>query len=164
MPAPVPAGIVYGLYLTLSSWVLFYVATHMSFFKDNCNLADLNTTNGVLVPYCQVGPIIVYVVPCHGAEGHAIRYTLALLGLVHSSEMLTCGMQDLITSLGLSPTAPVTAVYPGQIGKDADLASITVLDQCITEQTYVRDSITRSLLYNQARSHTDLPIVGTLCG
>ncbi len=67
-------------------------------------------------------------------------------------------MQNLITSLGLSPTAPVTAVYPGQTGKDADLASITALDQCITEQTYVRDSITRSLIYNQARSHRNLQV------
>ncbi len=49
------AGIVYGLYLTLSSWVLFYVATHMTFFADKCHLADLNYTNDVLVPYCTVG-------------------------------------------------------------------------------------------------------------
>ncbi len=69
MPAPVHAGIVYGLYLTLSSWVLFYVATHMSFFKDKCNLADLNTTDGVLVPYCEVGHVSLdHVVPCHGAH------------------------------------------------------------------------------------------------
>ena len=49
-----PAGIVYGLYLTLSSWVLYYVATHMTFFSDKCNLADLNTTDKVLRPYCEV--------------------------------------------------------------------------------------------------------------
>ena len=35
------AGIVYGLYLTLSSWVLFYVATHTSFFKDKIHMHDL---------------------------------------------------------------------------------------------------------------------------
>jgi hypothetical protein len=65
-PAPVHAGIVYGLYLTLSSWVLFYVATHMSFFKDKCNLADLNTTDGVLVPYCEVGHVSLdHPAPCH---------------------------------------------------------------------------------------------------
>lgn len=48
------AGIVYGLYLTLSSWVLYYVATHMTFFHDNCHLVDLNTRDEVLVPYCTV--------------------------------------------------------------------------------------------------------------
>lgn len=46
------AGIVYGLYLTLSSWVLFHVATAMTFFTDKCGLADLNTTGGVLRSYC----------------------------------------------------------------------------------------------------------------
>jgi H+-transporting ATPase len=35
------AGIVYGLYLTLSSWVLFYVATHTSFFRDKIRMHDL---------------------------------------------------------------------------------------------------------------------------
>ena len=42
----------YGLYLTLSSWVLFHVATAMTFFSDKCGLADLNTTGGVLRSYC----------------------------------------------------------------------------------------------------------------
>ena len=46
------AGIVYGLYLTLSSWVLFHVATAMTFFPDKCHLADLNTTPPVLEAYC----------------------------------------------------------------------------------------------------------------
>ena len=45
-------GIVYGLYLTLSSWVLFHVATAMTFFPDKCHLADLNTTPPVLEAYC----------------------------------------------------------------------------------------------------------------
>lgn len=44
----------YGLYLTLSSWVLFYVATHMSFFHNQCHLADLNTNTDVLTTYCNV--------------------------------------------------------------------------------------------------------------
>lgn len=34
-------GIVYGLYLTLSSWVLFYVATHTSFFRIHAKMHDL---------------------------------------------------------------------------------------------------------------------------
>lgn len=37
-------------------------------------------------------------------------------------------------------------------GKDADTASITVMQQCMTEQKYVRDSVTRSLIYNQVCS------------
>ena len=34
-------GIVYGLYLTLSSWVLYYVATHTSFFREHLKMHDL---------------------------------------------------------------------------------------------------------------------------
>jgi hypothetical protein len=60
-------------------------------------------------------------------------------------------VQGLITKLGLTPDAPVTSVYPGQDGKDANLQGVTALDQCITEQVYVRDGITRSLLYNQVK-------------
>lgn len=47
------AGIVYGLYLTLSSWVLFHVTTGMTFFADKCGLADLNTTGPRLMEYCS---------------------------------------------------------------------------------------------------------------
>lgn len=34
-------GIVYGLYLTLSSWALYYVATHTSFFREHLKMHDL---------------------------------------------------------------------------------------------------------------------------
>ena len=57
------AGIVYGLYLTLSSWVLFYVATHMTFFHDSCHLEDLNTTPGNLQAYCSVRPLLLSTQP-----------------------------------------------------------------------------------------------------
>ena len=40
--ARVSAGIVYGLYLTLSTWVLYYVATKMNFFENQCHLPSLN--------------------------------------------------------------------------------------------------------------------------
>ena len=59
--------------------------------------------------------------------------------------------------MGLAPGAPVTSVYPGQEGKDANLEGVTALDQCITEQIYVRDGITRSLLYNQVQT-AQLPL------
>jgi hypothetical protein len=59
----------------------------------------------------------------------------------------------MITAMGADPGAPITSVYsPAQLaGKDADTSSITVLQQCIAEQVYVRDGITRSLIYNQVR-------------
>ena len=42
-----PAGIVYGLYLTISSWVLFVVVTKSEFFHDHLNMFSLNTQQGV---------------------------------------------------------------------------------------------------------------------
>ncbi len=51
--------------------------------------------------------------------------------------------------------APLSSIpiYAGQMaGKEGNTQAITVMDQCMTEQRYVRDSITRSLIYNQVRS------------
>ncbi len=51
------AGLVYGLYLTLSSWVLFHVATDTTFFT-HMHLADLTTTGDRLRGYClKVGSL-----------------------------------------------------------------------------------------------------------
>ncbi len=36
------AGIIYGLFLTLSTWVLFYTATHKNFFENNIGMFSLN--------------------------------------------------------------------------------------------------------------------------
>jgi len=48
------SGIVYGLYLTLSSWVLFYVATHTSFFSDKIGMHDLRyAPRSVLADHCN---------------------------------------------------------------------------------------------------------------
>ena len=60
--------------------------------------------------------------------------------------------QGLLAEQNIAPTTPVSQVYASQAaGKQADLSGVTALDQCMTEQAYVRDSITRSLIYNQAR-------------
>lgn len=42
-PAPLPprAGIGYGLYLTLSTWALYYVATHTDFFDTQIGMFSL---------------------------------------------------------------------------------------------------------------------------
>lgn len=42
LPHLLCAGIVYGLYLTLSTWILYYVATKMNFFEQSCHLPSLN--------------------------------------------------------------------------------------------------------------------------
>ena len=46
-------GIVYGLYLTFSSWLLFYIATHTSFFNDKIGMHDLRyAPRSVLENWC----------------------------------------------------------------------------------------------------------------
>lgn len=47
------SGIVYGLYLTLSSWVLFYLASRTSFFEDlNIGMFSLDEREGALTSWC----------------------------------------------------------------------------------------------------------------
>ena len=51
------AGIVYGLYLTLSSWVLFYVATHMTFFHDSCHLQVCAAPSSLMCRHFVILPL-----------------------------------------------------------------------------------------------------------
>jgi hypothetical protein len=46
------AGIFYGLFLTLSSWVLFYTATHKDFFANNIGMFSLNYEVGAACNSC----------------------------------------------------------------------------------------------------------------
>lgn len=45
-------GIVYGLYLTLSSWAMFHVATKTSFFADRFGLFSLEDRYITLQAWC----------------------------------------------------------------------------------------------------------------
>jgi hypothetical protein len=46
-------GIVYGLYLTLSSWALYQTAVKTTFFEDNCGLFSLNDQHKHLTTWCH---------------------------------------------------------------------------------------------------------------
>lgn len=52
---------------------------------------------------------------------------------------------------GYSPTALINTVYT-DINKPDNRPYPTVLEQCIAEQRYVRESMTRTLLYAQVGS------------
>lgn len=62
VPSPTPntwrlrnifiVGIVYGLYLTVSSWALFHIAAKTRFFENNIRMYSLNDTLEELVPFC----------------------------------------------------------------------------------------------------------------
>lgn len=104
-------GIVYGLYLTLSSWVFYYVMTHMDFFEDKIGMFSLNERTEAVTQWC---------------------------------------LEDKINPEGWNPDGPVTQAYPdlsqGQLDK---IGNSTLLDQCITEQKYVRGAMSRAALYLQ---------------
>ncbi|GAB4823503.1 hypothetical protein N2152v2_010549 [Parachlorella kessleri] len=105
-------GIVYGLYLTLSSWVLYYVATHMTFFQDKCHMFSLNTENSQLVPWCinQINQRFA-----NGQPAEAVTF---------------CAVPP----------------YAEQVD---NCANYNLLDQCVAEQRYFRNAMTRSLMYLQ---------------
>ncbi|WIA34892.1 hypothetical protein OEZ86_013179 [Tetradesmus obliquus] len=46
-------GIVYGLYLTLSTWVLYHLAAKTSFFENAIGMFSLNDTDAELIPFCS---------------------------------------------------------------------------------------------------------------
>lgn len=106
-------GIVYGLYLTLSTWALYFTATHTQFFRDRCHTFSLNTRAKELNAYCY----------------------------------------NFISSLGYSPTDNICIVpeYRGQgpCVTGGTGRSATIQEQCYAEQFWVRNSMTRSLLYAQ---------------
>ena len=107
------AGITYGLYLTLSSWVLFHVATKTEFFRDRLHLFSLNNREADLTRYCN----------------RHIRE----LGLAAADNICTLaeyGRQGLCL-------------------RGTGLPDVTLLQQCKAEQYYVRDCITRALMYDQ---------------
>jgi H+-transporting ATPase len=47
------SGMVYGLYLTLSSWAFFYVATHTTFFETKFSLPSLDIRTPTLTTWCN---------------------------------------------------------------------------------------------------------------
>ncbi|KAL3143237.1 hypothetical protein ABBQ38_002088 [Trebouxia sp. C0009 RCD-2024] len=110
------SGIVYGLYLTVSSWALFFTASKTQFFRDKCHMYSLNTRRAEVYRFCNT----------------------------------------MIPQLGYAAATPVCQVaeYSKQEhctragGPDRTNGPLTVLDQCVAEQYYVRNSILRSLIYS----------------
>ncbi|KAK9905068.1 hypothetical protein WJX75_009176 [Coccomyxa subellipsoidea] len=101
-------GIVYGLYLTFSTWLLYFVATKTHFFSDSIEMYSLNDENETLVSWC--------------------------LGTIGAA--------------GLTPFESACTAGPQYQHAIKDCGRVTVLDQCRWEQYYVRNSITRALIYN----------------
>lgn len=118
-------GIVYGLYLTLSTWVLYQVACKSSFFENSCSLFSLDDRENTLDMWCTSK---ITDLANEDTSGTPNRY----------------GLTENICSI----YGPEEYGGDGQLTLD-DCQGITQIDQCITEQKYVRGGMLRSLLYNQ---------------
>lgn len=106
------SGAGYGLYLTLSSWVLYYVATHTDFFDGQIGMFSLQDGQAELENWC--------------------------------TDFITTNTE----TTGYTVDTLATEVYP-EFADDFPNQATTALQQCVTEQRYVRGAMTRALLYLQ---------------
>lgn len=146
-------GIVYGLYLTLSSWALYQTATKTTFFEDRTGLPSLNDQNTLLISWCgkfvdanqaQPDELDLYNVntgftpDIYGAYGNAMEASICAIpnynNQISCPKCLRPGACDgYVPNINTPPRAGVPSL----------------LQQCIAEQTYIRGAMMRSLLYNQ---------------
>lgn len=149
-------GIVYGLYLTLSSWALFYVASYTSFFQDKFNLFSLNVNISVLTLWCGQ-TIDSGVANTYGLYNNTTGFTRGYYGAYgNAGDASLCVLPSYAGQFNVSdgympgyclsyPSAPGSKLLnvPSPTGVP------TIMQQCIVEQVYVRGAMMRALLYNQ---------------
>lgn len=123
------AGLVYGLYLTLSSWTLFYIASHTDFFAGGSALNMVSLEYNSAESYCNTTATV-------GSGGIPLKTW---------------------TSGASTYTTPGSAclLYP-ELSTDSNSAiycsattGISALQQCTAEVSWSRQSMLRSLIYAQ---------------
>ncbi|KAK9798585.1 hypothetical protein WJX73_003965 [Symbiochloris irregularis] len=133
-------GIVYGIYLSLSSWVLFYVAAKTQFFRDSIHLPDLNQRDVTLVEWCT--------------------RTLNDFGYATSTPRNAAVFNPAfpsVTATGIYQDACNIPEYGPKPGSNAPQQGASIICgtgtsavvQCMAEQKWMRESMLRSLLYVQ---------------
>lgn len=124
-------GIVYGLYLTLSSWALYQTAVKTTFFEDKCGLFSLNDQSTRLTDWCSAKIQLLYPT--------GVQPFSSICALPNYRNQL-----DLCSSWNEAnnnvPTSQLPLPYTW---------APTILQQCMVEQTYIRGAMMRSLLYIQ---------------
>ncbi|GLI62247.1 hypothetical protein VaNZ11_004843 [Volvox africanus] len=115
-------GIVYGLYLTLSSWALYQTACKTNFFEKHLNMFSLDDRYVTLEAWCKD-----YIVNVKKAP-YSITDSVCKIPEYNVQE-----------AFGGSEAACMKMEFKGE----------SVLSQCMVEQKYVRGAMLRSLIYNQ---------------
>lgn len=124
----VHAGIVYGVFLSLSSWALYYVAAKTNFFSASIGMFDLNNRQPHLESWCRgtiASPTNQYNLATSALRGGPLPPDASACTVGHTYNEALC--------------QTTTRVVP------------TVLQQCMVEQQWMRDSMLRTLIYAQVR-------------
>ncbi|GFR50748.1 hypothetical protein Agub_g13014 [Astrephomene gubernaculifera] len=114
-------GIVYGLYLALSSWALYQTACKTSFFEDHLPIFSLDDRHVSLHSWCM-------------------DYIKEVKGIADPLSTSVCEIPEYAKQdvFGGSKAACYLTEHSEQ----------NVHDQCMVEQRYVRGAMLRSLIYN----------------
>jgi H+-transporting ATPase len=132
LPSIFVQGAVYGLYLTLSTWVLYHLATRSSWFDDNTPLFSLDEREIYLNKWClnDINRLIAETpgMPI-GTNPETPISTLAN----SAGELLFPQYAEVDSAVIREWRMPFLPV--------------TLAEQCHAEQKYVRGAMTRTLLY-----------------
>ncbi|KAK9833068.1 hypothetical protein WJX74_006281 [Apatococcus lobatus] len=119
-------GIVYGVFLSLSSWALYFVAAKTNFFSNSIGMFDLNNRPPHLESWCRgtiASPTAQYNLATNALRGGPLPPDASACTVGHTYNEALC----------TTTTRPVP----------------TVLQQCMAEQQWMRDSMLRTLIYAQ---------------
>ncbi|KAJ9508211.1 hypothetical protein QJQ45_021608 [Haematococcus lacustris] len=132
-------GIVYGLFLTLSSWALYQTAVKTTFFEDKCGLFSLNDQPTRVDAWCAAK--IERELPASSNFGLTPYTSICALPSYRNQWMPdgSCEGYDPVTMNRLT-----FGQLPGELSGPP-----SILDQCNVEQIYIRGAMTRTLLYVQ---------------
>lgn len=134
-------GIVYGLYLTLSSWALYQTASKTSFFEDLVGLFSLDDRVATLNTWCT-GAVNGYVYGMPIEAGlDPLEQSVCTVAAYYPQYTESCD------PMGCNPSLYGTqACY---VGVPTFGGVPSLLQQCVAEQSHTRGAMMRSLLYNQ---------------
>lgn len=138
-PSPVPnrwnlfsiftSGMAYGLYLTLSSWVFYFLVTHHNFFEDKVKMYSLDEREDTLSSWCSTNL-------GSGTFGQAYNPGASICSVPAYSPSVQAHIGGTCTSYNSASTCTQDC-------------AVNVLNQCIAEQKYVRGAMSRAALYAQ---------------